>query len=106
MAVYPLPFYEKQNYHYGGIRFGASRDSGRKHAACDLIAPPGTPVYSVEGGTVLFVPKKAFFSKYIYGHHSTQRFSYSICRVRSKPSGGRREILSPRHSTRSGWKEQ
>ena len=61
MAVYPLPFYEKQNYHYGGIRFGASRDSGRTHAACDLIAPPGTPVYSVEGGTVLLVPKKAFF---------------------------------------------
>jgi murein DD-endopeptidase MepM/ murein hydrolase activator NlpD len=62
MAVYPLPIIEEQNYHYGGIRFGASRDDGaRTHAGCDLIAPPGTPVYAVAGGTVVQVPKKAFF---------------------------------------------
>lgn len=61
MARFPLPFIPTQNYRYGGIRFGASRSGGdRTHAACDLIAKPGTPVFAVEWGIVLKVPKTPF----------------------------------------------
>jgi murein DD-endopeptidase MepM/ murein hydrolase activator NlpD len=52
----------RQNYHFGGIKFGAkTKNRGdRIHAACDLIAPPGTPVLAVEWGIVLRVPKTPF----------------------------------------------
>lgn len=61
MARFPLPFLPSQHYHYGGIRFGAKRDNGsRNHAGCDLIAKPGTPVYAVEWGIVIDVPKTPF----------------------------------------------
>jgi len=63
MARFPLNVYAQQNYHAGGIAFGgSSKNRGdRRHAACDLIAPPGTPVFAVERGHVLDVPKTAFF---------------------------------------------
>jgi murein DD-endopeptidase MepM/ murein hydrolase activator NlpD len=63
MARFPLPVFPEQNYHYCGIAFGASsKNRGtRRHAACDLIVPPGTPVLAVEQGIVLKVPKTAFF---------------------------------------------
>lgn len=62
MAVFPLPILPRQNYHYGGISFrGTSKHRGdRIHAACDLVVPAGTPVFAVEKGTVLKVPRKAF----------------------------------------------
>jgi murein DD-endopeptidase MepM/ murein hydrolase activator NlpD len=65
MAVYPIPIYEMHNYHYGGISFaGTSKSRGdRLHAACDLVVPPGTPVYAVERGKVLQVPKTKFFQQ-------------------------------------------
>lgn len=63
MTVYPIPMIEKQNYRYGGIAFGGTSKSrgDRIHAACDLIVPIYTPVYAVERGKVLEVPKSAFF---------------------------------------------
>ncbi|MGI8640978.1 MAG: M23 family metallopeptidase [Pyrinomonadaceae bacterium] len=63
MSIFPLPIYPQQNYHYAGIAFGGSSKSrgDRRHAACDLIAPPGTPVYAVERGIVLEVPRKPFY---------------------------------------------
>lgn len=39
-----------------GRSFSASRDFGRLHAACDLLAPPGTPIYAVADGTVVQMP--------------------------------------------------
>lgn len=65
MGRFPLPNVPNLGYHKGSGKrwFGASRDGGRKHAACDLIAKPGTPVFAVTGGTVLKVPKKAFFQE-------------------------------------------
>ena len=64
MSRFPLPFIPSQNYHYGGIRFGANRTKKdgtiRTHAACDLVAKPGTSVFAVEWGIVLKVPKKPF----------------------------------------------
>ena len=64
MARFPLPFLPAQNYHYGGIKFGANRknDDGtvRTHAACDLVVSPGTPVVAVEWGIVIDVPKTPF----------------------------------------------
>jgi murein DD-endopeptidase MepM/ murein hydrolase activator NlpD len=64
MARFPLPFLPGQDYHHGGIKFGAERknDDGsiRTHAACDLVVPPGTPVFAVEWGIVIDVPKTPF----------------------------------------------
>lgn len=56
MSVFPLTKIPKWGYHKGSGKrwFGASRDNGRKHAACDLIARPGTPVLAVDHGTVLY----------------------------------------------------
>ena len=63
MAIFPLPIIPQADYHYGGIAFGAQtqKRGTRRHAACDLMAPPGTPVYAVERGMVLEVPKKPFY---------------------------------------------
>jgi murein DD-endopeptidase MepM/ murein hydrolase activator NlpD len=63
MAIFPLPIIPQADYHYAGIAFGAeTKNRGtRRHAACDLIAPPGTPVYAVERGVVLEVPPKPFY---------------------------------------------
>ncbi len=56
MSVFPLTKIPKWGYHKGSGKrwFGASRSDGRKHAACDLIATPGTPVMAVDHGTVLY----------------------------------------------------
>jgi murein DD-endopeptidase MepM/ murein hydrolase activator NlpD len=57
MPTFPLPFRPKQDYHKGGLRFGADRDGGaRTHAGCDLIAPKGTEIYAVEEGEVVRGP--------------------------------------------------
>lgn len=50
---FPLPIIPSQSYKEGGRRFGAGRDNGaRKHAGCDLIVPPGTPVCAIADGYV------------------------------------------------------
>ncbi len=56
MSVFPLTKIPKWGYHKGSGKrwFGASRSDGRKHAGCDLIATPGTPVIAVDHGTVLY----------------------------------------------------
>jgi len=57
MPTFPLPFRPKEDYHKGGLSFGAARGGGsRKHAACDLIAPKGTQIYAVEEGEVVRGP--------------------------------------------------
>lgn len=63
MAVFPLAMSPQHSYKYGGISFGASsKNRGtRRHAACDLVVPPGTPVFAVESGLVTSVPKTSFF---------------------------------------------
>lgn len=64
MPKFPLPILPSQDYHRGGIRFGANRkkDDGtiRTHAGCDLIAPVGTEVFAIDYGIVLDVPKTPF----------------------------------------------
>jgi murein DD-endopeptidase MepM/ murein hydrolase activator NlpD len=49
---FPLPSVPRLSYHVGGRRFGAPRGDGRRHAACDLIAPLGTEVYAIDDGVV------------------------------------------------------
>lgn len=56
MLVFPLTKIPKWGYHKGSGKrwFGASRDGGRKHAACDLICRPKKPVLAVDHGTYLY----------------------------------------------------
>lgn len=50
---FPLSFIPPEDWTEPPRSFGARRDSGnRKHAACDLYAQVGTPVYAVADGTV------------------------------------------------------
>ncbi len=52
--AFPLSFVPKKSWHERPRSFGAPRNNGkRKHAGCDLYAPPGTPVFAVADGTVL-----------------------------------------------------
>lgn len=55
MARFPLEKMPKLGFGKGSGKrwFGSSRDNGRKHAACDLIAKKGTPIYAVAPGLVL-----------------------------------------------------
>lgn len=55
MPIFPLSFRPTLGFHKGsgGRWFGSSRNEGRKHAACDLIARKGTPIYAVADGLVL-----------------------------------------------------
>jgi murein DD-endopeptidase MepM/ murein hydrolase activator NlpD len=57
---FPLPFIPKYSYHTGGRFFGAPRTRGRRHAACDLIAPLGTEVYAIDAGVVI-IPSTPFY---------------------------------------------
>ncbi len=50
--VFPFGFIPSPSYSNGGRRFGARRNDGRLHAACDLIAPRGTEIFAVTAGTV------------------------------------------------------
>ncbi len=57
MAKFPLAARPKESYHENPRNFGALRDHGaRKHAGCDLYAPPGTPIRAMEDGVVIRGP--------------------------------------------------
>jgi murein DD-endopeptidase MepM/ murein hydrolase activator NlpD len=56
MLTFPLRTRPTADYHMGGLRFGASRDNGRKHAGCDLVAPKGAEIIAVDDGTVINGP--------------------------------------------------
>jgi len=60
---FPLSFYPQHDYHSGGRVFGAHRPNNRKHAGCDLLAPPGTPIMAVRRGVVLRSPYKFYQAK-------------------------------------------
>lgn len=56
-VTFPLRQRPSVDYHTGARYFGASRDGGtRAHAACDLIAAPGTQVLAVADGVVTAGP--------------------------------------------------
>ena len=59
---FPLAFVPKDCFFSGGRRFGADREGGkRKHAACDLIAPVGTPIYAIRDGVVVIEAGTYFY---------------------------------------------
>jgi len=71
---FPLPFLPERNY-VGGLGFDADRSAvARKlgtipgnvlrHGACDLVAPPGTPVLAIDDGRVLRGPYPFFLGTY------------------------------------------
>ena len=55
LAKVPNQGYHKSKWHNGW--FGAPRGGGRIHAACDLIARRGTPIYAVDHGKILNIDK-------------------------------------------------
>jgi hypothetical protein len=63
--VFPLRQRPHESYHGGGREFGARRNGGaRRHAACDLIAPPGTEILAIADGTVLRGPSEFYEGTY------------------------------------------
>lgn len=62
MPTFPLPVVPKQDFRTGGLAFGNNR-GGLEHAACDLVAPAGTPVLAVADGVIWYGPSKFFDSK-------------------------------------------
>lgn len=60
---FPLARRPSVDYHTGGRFFGAPRD-GRAHAACDLIAAPGTKVLAIADGTITRGPYAFFQNTY------------------------------------------
>lgn len=63
---FPLAQVPKLDYHPSKQHrrwFGAGRD-GRLHAACDLIAPQGTPIYAIADGVVTRGKKDFFHGTY------------------------------------------
>jgi murein DD-endopeptidase MepM/ murein hydrolase activator NlpD len=58
MPVFPLSTVPSEGYHKSAGHnrwFGGRRDGGRLHAACDLMARQGTPVYAVDTGNIIKV---------------------------------------------------
>lgn len=55
-ATFPLRRRPSVDYRTGGRYFGAPRDGGRAHAACDLIGVDGTEVLAIQDGTVTAGP--------------------------------------------------
>jgi murein DD-endopeptidase MepM/ murein hydrolase activator NlpD len=63
---FPLPYVPSRSYR-GGNGFGASRErvrAGLRHAANDLIGPPGTPVLAMDTGSVVRGPYLFFRGTY------------------------------------------
>lgn len=59
---FPLSFVPTDSFYSGGRRFGADRENGkRKHAACDLIAPPGTEIHAIQDGVVVLEAGTPFY---------------------------------------------
>jgi murein DD-endopeptidase MepM/ murein hydrolase activator NlpD len=86
MATFPLPFVPRLSYHTGGRRFGARRDGGRMHAACDLIAPEGTEIFAVDSGVVIGGPYEFYHGTFaIEVRHP--RFIVRYCEIRGAASG-------------------
>lgn len=52
-----VPFQKKPalSYHDEPRKYGSSRDGGRKHAGCDLIAPVETEILAMKDGTVVTI---------------------------------------------------
>lgn len=54
IPLFPMARQPNAPFDTGGRKFGALRSGGnRKHAACDLLAPVGTPIRAMEDGKVI-----------------------------------------------------
>jgi Bacterial SH3 domain/Peptidase family M23 len=61
IPLFPLHERPRESFESGGRQFRFSRDGGaRIHAACDLIAPVGTPVRAMEDGRTIRPPRTFF----------------------------------------------
>lgn len=49
---FPLDFIPAESWTVEPRKFGAWREGGRLHGACDLYAPVGTPVYAIQDGLI------------------------------------------------------
>jgi len=83
---FPLPFVPGLSYKTGGRSFGAQRADGRRHAACDLIAPIGTKIIAVEQGTVIRGPYPFYHGTYALEVRHTS-FIARYCEIRGAAAG-------------------
>ena len=84
--AFPLSFVPKKSWRERPRSFGAPRNNGkRKHAACDLYAPPGTPIFAVADGKVLGFSPFYLGSNAITVDHGTFTVRYGETRTKMAP---------------------
>ncbi|NEP02824.1 MAG: M23 family metallopeptidase [Symploca sp. SIO2E9] len=71
---YPLPFEAPIGLGYGW-RADASSESGQFHSGIDLLAEIGTPVLSVDAGTVAFAGGQGIYGRLVVVNHQGGRQS-------------------------------
>lgn len=62
--IFPLRNRPSLSYKTDGRGFGSNRPGGRKHAACDLIAPKGTEILAMEDGRIIQSPYPFYSGTY------------------------------------------
>lgn len=84
--AFPLTFVPSKSWRVRPRSFGAPRNNGkRKHAGCDLYAPPGTPVFAVADGTVLTFSPFYLGSYAITVDHGSFTVRYGETRTKMAP---------------------
>ncbi len=94
---FPLPYIPQKSYR-GGRGFGADRTGVAKklgtcpgdvlkHGACDLMAPPGTPVLAIDDGVVLCNPYRFYDKTYAIEIQHTN-FIARYCEIRRQTEVG------------------
>jgi murein DD-endopeptidase MepM/ murein hydrolase activator NlpD len=80
----------KLDYHPGKNHkrwFGAGRD-GRLHAACDLIAPEGTPIYAIADGFVSRVVTQFYHGTYAMEITHERGIIARYCEIKKEVASG------------------
>jgi murein DD-endopeptidase MepM/ murein hydrolase activator NlpD len=82
MLIFPLAVKVDSYTTNWSCRFGAPRNSGRKHGGCDLAAGAGTAVYAVGDGVVIEVASKFKYDTSVVSIEHGDFYDDDYCVVR------------------------
>lgn len=88
MPTFPLAAVPTQAYNKGGLSFGSARANGRKHAACDLVAPEGTEIYACEQGTIAAMPRLFYHGAYWFEFKTVSGKLIRYCEIKQNLAPG------------------